>query len=122
MDRTLFERYKASADELDRLVRQDVSVCDVVRGSSPESPYTSHPIKVRGIDLETANWIRERIERLKGEMAVVESAISLAPERTRDVLTLHYVEGLNWAQVQMVLGYSTPDAPRKAAHRYIEEY
>lgn len=123
MERTTFERYAAMLDEIDRLIHEDTTVCDVVRGSSAEPPYCEHQIKVRGVDAERVNWIRERLEHLRGDVAVVETAIALADSKTAEILTLHYREGLTWDQVALVVGgYKNGDGPRRLAERYIDGY
>lgn len=121
--RNLFEDYLFMRAEIDRLLSEDTTASDVVRGSSPESPYTAHTIRVRGIDTQYANWIAERVETLRAQCAEVEAATALAPNSMiRLILIYRYHEGItDWDEVGARLPIpKTGEACRKLAHRYID--
>lgn len=115
----LFEDYVYMQREINRLLSEDTTATDVVRGSSVEAPYTSHSIKVRGIDTQYANWISERVEALRGKCAEVEAAIALAPNsRIRLILMHRFQDGMGWDEVGRLMAKSG-DACRKEANQYL---
>ena len=117
--RQLFEDYVYMRREIDRLLAEDTTATDVVRGSSVEAPYTEHPIKVRGIDTQYAKWIEERVETLRGKCAEVEAAIALAPNsKMRLILMYRYQDGLDWDEVGRRMGKSG-DTCRKEVNQYL---
>lgn len=120
--RQQFDDYIYMRQEIERLLQEDTTATDVVRGSSVEAPYTSHPIKVHGIDTQYARWIAERVETLRGQCAEVEAAIALAPNSLiRLILTYKYVDGLSWDEVgQRLPRAKSGDACRKMAATYID--
>lgn len=122
-DRQYFEDYLYMRQEIDRLLSEDTTATDVVRGSSPEAPYTAHSIKVRGVDTQYAKWIDERVESLRVKCAEVEVAIANAPNSlVRLILMYRYMDGiLNWQDLAEKLGNrKTAEACRKIHQRYFD--
>lgn len=99
---------------------------DTVKGSSSEAPYTSHAIKVSGIDGAKLRANKAEIERLEADCAYVEAAIALAPNsQIKLILELHVYDGLSWAEVSSRLtqyGIAKAEAScKQAAHRYYDQ-
>lgn len=119
----LFDDYVYMRREIKRLMAENTTISDVVRGSSAEAPYTQHTIRISGVDRQYATWIAERVESLTDMCARVEKAVSSAPNSLiRLILTYRYLDGIeNWKQVgEMLPVPRSGDACRKLAHRYID--
>lgn len=116
----LFNDYRFKRIEIERLRADDCIVSDTVKGSHAESPYTAHPIKVKGIDPQQVAANRERLEKLEAECADVEAAIAMAPNsQIRLVLTMRYIDGESWVEIGRQLGMSE-NACRMTAMRYLD--
>lgn len=116
----LFADYRFMRLEIERLKNDACVVSDMVKGSHPESPYTAHPIRVKGVDPQQATANRERIEKLGADCASVEKAIETAPNsQIRLILSLRYIDGDSWADVGRALGMSEA-ACRMKGERYLE--
>lgn len=132
MGLTIKEAFRGYRDAQSRLAtnawRLESEQCtkDAVRGSSSEWPYTFHTMTVSGQDAA-------KVRRILAEMADdrelcrrVEEALSKAPNReVRDILTLHYIEGLKWEEVaDLRMGdkqnTSGSEALRKRAQRFLD--
>lgn len=120
--KTMFNEYIYMKAEIKRLLSEDTTATDVVRGSSVEAPYTQHTIRVSGIDSQYARWIRERIETLQDRCATVEKVIANAPNSLiRLILIYRYQDGMDWEQVGKRLPKQrSGDACRKVAERYLD--
>lgn len=116
----LFNDYRFKRIEIERLRADDCIVSDMVKGSHAESPYTAHPIKVKGIDPQQVAANRERLEKLEAECADVEAAIAMAPNsQIRLVLTMRYIDGESWVEIGRQLDMSE-NACRMTAMRYLD--
>lgn len=122
--RSLFEEYRRKCEQIAQLNADSCLICDVVRGSSAEPPYSTHAIRVAGVDRDRREYNRLRVERLKAECAYVEAAAALAPSQVRAALTLHYLDGLTWEQaaerMQADFPQATTDGIRMSAYRYLD--
>lgn len=114
-----FSDYRFKRMEIERLRSKDFMVSDMVTGSHEESPYTAHPIKVKGVDAQQVKANKERVERLEAECANVEAAINLIrSSKLAMVLRLRYQDGMLWNDVGRELDMSG-DTARKQAEAYI---
>ena len=115
-----FSDYRYMRMEIARLQRDDCNASDIVRGSYPDAPYTAHPVRVAGIDIQRLQSNHERIETLAGKCAEIETIISLAPtSKLRMILSLAYLEDLPWSSVADQFDTSI-DSVRVAADRYLD--
>lgn len=105
---------------------------DTVKGSSPYFPYVEHSIKIRGIDYKGYN---EKIERLQRKLnRRVEELIDLVEDMNdyinniddsliRQILTLRYINGLEWKQVaESIGGNNTADSVRMMHNRFLSSF
>lgn len=123
--RLLFKNYRSNQLEIQRLKNDTCHRIDMVKGSSAESPYTMHPVRISGIDgdQKTANRIRR--ERLEAECAYVDAAIALAPNsQIRMILELWAYDGKHWDEVAAVLASggvdASEDSVKQTAYRYFK--
>lgn len=99
---------------------------DTVSGSSPEWPYTKHTMTVSGRDAAEERYLMARIADDRERCRRVEAAIAKAPNgKIRDIVELHYVEGLSWEDVAELLAGDDLKAPtgagiRKMAQRFLD--
>lgn len=125
--RKLFHDYRAMRAEIEHLRSIDPTVSDLVKGSSSEAPYTQHSVRIRGIDRQYANWIKERIESLSALCAEVEAATALAPASIRLILMLRFHQGLDWEDIADQIPTNgrgeRPDGAsvKKRVERYLKE-
>lgn len=97
---------------------------DVVRGSSPDHPYTAHPMRVSGMNASAVDRINAEVEAAVRKCRAVEAFVEgVEDERTRDILRARYIDGDSWEEInEMYSGGGTgKDAPRKLAERYVEK-
>ena len=120
--RKLCEDYVFMRNEIVKLQSEDTTATDVVRGSLPDAPYTSHSIRVRGIDTQYAKFLDARISSLKAKCALVEDTILNAPNsQVRLILTYRYLDGLDWDSIGEALPRKRGgEACRKVAERYLK--
>lgn len=65
---------------------------------------------------------REMLERYGGEVKELAAWIRAIPDSvTRRAFSLRYVDGLDWLDVAVRMGYGSPDGPRKVCERYLEK-
>ncbi|QUI24884.1 hypothetical protein HZI73_22415 [Vallitalea pronyensis] len=131
------EQFRNQANEIKMLERriqkleQDVSDCvaDTVKASSKHFPYIQHTVRIVGVDaikIDKINRIKERLNKRKAklinEMEKVETFIdSLDDSVVRQIVTLRYVEGLEWNSVaRQVYRFPNGDTARKKVKRFFE--
>lgn len=125
MTKELLESYSyicARIAELEKRERDIVT--DTVSGSSPESPYTQHPIKIKGIARLTPAE-EKYLERLRRKKEAVEDWFDDLPktsERELGVIELHIFKGLSWKKVFRLTSHRSPDAARKCYERALQKY
>jgi DNA-directed RNA polymerase specialized sigma24 family protein len=104
--------------------RKNKQVSDVVRGSSPESPYTAHTIRVNGITTDQADAVlvlQQKREAVAERVTAIENYVYNIPDlRTQRMFQLRYLRGLPWAAVARRMG-TTPDSVRMTCKRYIKK-
>ena len=57
----------------------------------------------------------EQIKRIRGWIKEIPDSV------TRRAFALRYVDGLDWLDVAVRMGYGSPDGPRKVCERYLEK-
>ncbi len=107
-------------------------VTDKVTGSSSYFPYTQRSFQLEGIDVEDFNRRTRRLQsklmKRKSELLELQEQAnelinSIEDSLVRQIITLRYVEGLNWYNVADVIGEnSTSESVRKIAERYLKNY
>ena len=115
--------------------RQDGCICDTVKASSTDYPYTLHNITVSGTSDPQAAYNR------RAEIRETKALISLKIEQRdieygrliryingvddsliRQILTYRYINGFNWTQVAMHIGGgNTADSVKKACYRFLDK-
>lgn len=119
------EVIKKQIEELDY-----TTVTDSVKGSNAYFPYVARNFKIEGLDEEGYNYkfkrLRNKLNRKIDElMDLVEETNefidSIEDSLTRQIITLRYVNGLEWAQVaESIGGNNTADSVRKVAERFLK--
>lgn len=86
---------------------------DTVKGSSPEYPYTEHPVTIRGlIPNPRKEKLQKRLERLERLVSEVDAFL----DAIEDVCVLrairvHFFEGLTWTETAFELEYAKGGEP-----------
>ena len=104
-------------------------VTDTVQGSSPEYPYTMHPIDISGRDKKTEDKLQRKIAEISAaeqQLAEEEKAIkqwidTIPQSRIRRLMRYRYVDNFGWVKIAMTLKYDSADAARMAHNRFIEK-
>ena len=68
-----------------------------------------------GDDSDFMQQNAEQIMRMRGWIQEIPDSV------TRRAFALRYVDGLDWIDVAVRMGYSSPDGPRKVCERYLEK-
>ncbi|MGI5965647.1 MAG: hypothetical protein ACOX65_01755 [Anaerotruncus rubiinfantis] len=68
-----------------------------------------------GDDSDFMKQNAEQIMRMRGWIQEIPDSV------TRRAFALRYVDGLDWIDVAVRMGYSSPDGPRKVCERYLEK-
>lgn len=120
------ELIKQQIQETDCIMTQDS-----VKGSSVDFPYTQHSIKIYGADIKDFDRrmkrLKNRLSRKLSELMDLRDEIneyieSISDSKIRMILTLRYVNGLNWRQIAFSIGgNNTEESVKKAAYRFLKE-
>lgn len=127
MDAQRLKQYRALQREIKQLERQlrqikasrsrpGRMVADTVQTSSPDWPYTEHTLRIRGwlpggmVDKDQIKQLEDLLEdrkrRCVAELVALEGYISsITDSKTRQLLSLRYVEGLTLQEVAQEVGY-----------------
>lgn len=105
-------------------------VNDKVTGSSPFFPYTAMSFRIEGVDSDDYN---RRIKRLQNKLIKRKEELlqlnceankfieNINDSLVRQILTLRYIEGLNWYDVADRIGENnTSESVRKIAERFLK--
>lgn len=101
-------------------------VVDSVRGSSPFFPYTEHSVRIEGIEEKKdklGDYYR-RLAKFQQELEEEERKIDLelqsirSPE-IRQIIRLHYIDGLTYVQIMHKMNYNAPETPRMKLFRFL---
>lgn len=126
------EQYRATKREIreleNRISRlQGQKVSDSVTGSSRSFPYTSHVIKLEGVDVDRVGrlWyrLRKRKNKLLRELEAIEEFVdAIADSDIRQIIQLRYLDGLSWMVVARKLyRYPCGDRARKRITRFFRK-
>lgn len=124
--RELFRNYRSSRLEIRRLESDTCYRVDTVIGSTTESPYTSHPVTIRGVDVLQLKANQAKLAQLKKQVKYVEDAVKTAPNsHTSLILQLWTFDGLTWDKVAAVLTTEGIEASegsvKQTAYRYFSD-
>ena len=122
----LLEQHRAVKKEiiklekrLDRKNKLSVMVSDVVQNG-----YKRHKV-IRGIDykrLDAIEYIEQllqkRYDKLIDNQKKVTEILNELPSDIRQILEHRYIDGMNWIQIQLEMGYSHEDKARKKHDRF----
>ena len=129
------QEIKEIMEEIDQLERQKTVVLQgVVKGSSPDFPYTPQTFRISGYDEYTRDYIvgeirrqqtilNERNQRLLQIQTEVEEWIdSIEDSRIRRIFSMRYLEGMSWQQIaNQIGGGNTADTCRMAHNRFLKK-
>ena len=105
-------------------------VQDSVQGSSSEYPYTSHTMKVEGIEEQRYNLrkkvlkkqYRSKIKRIKKLLKNVEYELNyIKDSEIREIIRMRYEENLSWIQIQIRMNYNSEEKARIKLKRFFEK-
>lgn len=107
-------------------------VTDKVKGSSTYFPYIQRNFTLEGIDTDEYERRVRRLQRKlikrKEKLLELQDEVNnfidgIEDSLVRQIITLRYIEGLNWYEVSDRIGEnSTSESVRKIAERYIKNY
>ena len=112
------------------LQTQEISSCDVVEMSDAEPPFLKHTTKVIGyrVDREALNRLvrqyKSRQRLAQTQLLQVNAFInSIEDSKERELLTLHYIEGLPYWKMPERLGVAGDGSTQfKAIRRIVRKY
>lgn len=105
-------------------------VQDSVQGSSSEYPYTSHTMKIEGIEEQRYNirkkvlkkQYRSKIKRIKKLLKNVEYELNyIKDSEIREIIRMRYEENLSWIQIQIRTKSDSEDKARKKLERFFKK-
>lgn len=123
--RKMFEQYRTAQKLMAKKQRQLEGMdqlTDTVKGSMAEWPYTRQTVTISGRNASEERELREEIRELEELCRSVKETIRKAPNpKTRMLLELRYVEGLDWEEVAEEMGEDVSgDAMRKRAEGFFK--
>lgn len=131
MDKQILEQYidacelvEEAKEELRRLRKQRKRIeQDIVKGSSPEFPYTAHNFHVQGISYSVLKdprsvevqekILQQRIDDAAKIKLQVETWMLTIPQRMQRIIQYRVFEEMTWAQVAMKMGRKATEASVK---------
>lgn len=124
--RELFKNYRSNRLEIRRLRNDSCYRIDTVVGSSAESPYTAHPVTVRGIDTLQLRANKAKAAQLEKQVKYVEDAMKHAPNSQLSlILQMWAFDGLTWDKIAAVLTTEGIDASegsvKQSAYRFFTD-
>lgn len=131
LDKDVFKEYlniKAEIKDLEQRIKKCESeiVIDTVTGSSPEYPYTIHPISICGVanDDSLQNRYRKLVNKLKKEEGEIEKFIETLPQsRYRRILRYRVFDGMSWKEVAAKMGYRYSETTvRRIFNKVVENF
>lgn len=98
---------------------------DTVRGSSPEFPYTEHPITVEGNSNSERIKLERQLERKRAEyyhkVRLAERAIREAEPEMQDILRRRYELGQSLEEIGEAIGYSKGRVSQKISEYFTKD-
>lgn len=137
MDKEQLKQIRYIKSEIDVIENQinniePTMVTDKVTGSSAYFPYVQRSFTLEGIDTEECERRTRRLQRnlikRKEKLLELQEEVNnfidgIEDSLVRQIITLRYIEGLNWYEVSDRIGEnSTSESVRKIAERYIKNY
>lgn len=117
-------------NDTERLARECTTV-DIVRGSERYFPYRQRHFRIEGIQVDLyerrLNRLKNKLQRRLSEAMdlreELEEYIDTVPDSlVRQILSLRYINGLNWNQVAAhVGGGNTADGVRMIHNRFLSK-
>ena len=104
-------------------------VQDSVQGSSSEYPYTSHTMKIEGIEEQRYNLrkkvlkkqYRSKIKRIKKLLKNVEYELNyIKDSEIREIIRMRYEENLSWIQIQIRMRYDSESKAKMKLKRFLK--
>lgn len=102
-------------------------VCDTVRGSMVDYPFTAHTIRIEGISQKSINYrailhaqYRRKHDAVLAHTVKVEYWLeSVRDARVRNIVRYRYMDGMSWREVsRRVYGQRSENRARMALVRY----
>lgn len=125
--RSEFEQYRAMGKRIElkkQQLKEMEHLTDTVKGSSPEWPYTAHPMTVCGRNAAEETEILKQIQELMDRRAKVRRIIEgVEDEETKLMLELKYTYPvkMSWDDVAAEMGEDVGgDAMRKRADNFFD--
>ena len=139
MDKSILEQYidacaliDETKEEIRKLKKQRKRIeQDVVKGSSPEFPYTAQSFHIEGIDYsivkdpgsleQQEEILRQRIEDAAAIKLQVEEWMLTIPQRMQRIIKYKIFEEETWAQVAVRMGRkATENGIKKEFERFMK--
>ena len=123
-------QYKSAKAEIKSIHRElqelpdYIEGTDTVKGSSPEYPYTEHPVTIRGhIPNPRKEKLLTRVERLERIVSEVDAFLDgIEDVNIARAIRLHYVNGQEWWKVAGKMGLEvTAGALKKKTLRFLKK-
>nr|DAI70140.1 MAG TPA: Protein of unknown function (DUF722) [Caudoviricetes sp.] len=125
------ELIKETEQDIRRLeTEKSTVVCDKVKGSMREFPYTERNFAVSGISDRTAiekkidseyAVLEERKRKAEEIKQQVQAIINRATPRMQRIIRYKYLEGLTWRQISLKLHNATEEGVRKEFERFLKK-
>ncbi len=125
------ELIKETENDIRRLeTKKSASICDKVKGSIKEFPYTERSFSISGkpdktivekkIDSEYAilEERKKKAEEIKQQVQVI---INSATPRMQRIIRYKYMENLTWKQISLKLHNTTEEGVRKEFERFLKK-
>jgi hypothetical protein len=102
-------------------------VCDTVRGSMPEHPFTAHTIRIEGISTKSIRYrsflnaqYRRKHERVLAQTIEIEQWLDTVRDaKIRCIVRYRYIDGKDWREVsRRVYGQRSYNRAYMALARY----
>ena len=137
IDKKVLEQLSSLNIELDNIEKRleeietkpRETVKDSVRGSCSEYPYTSHTMKIEGIEEQRYNirkkvlkkQYRSKIKRIKKLLKNVEYELNYIEDaEIREIIRMRYEENLSWIQIQIRMRYDSESKAKMKLKRFLK--
>ncbi len=127
------ELIKETENDIRRLeTKKSASICDKVKGSRKEFPYTERSFSISGSEKPDKTIIEKKIdseyaileerkkkaEEIKQQVQVI---INSATPRMQRIIRYKYMENLTWKQISLKLHNTTEESVRKEFERFLKK-
>lgn len=123
-------QYKSAKAEIKSIHRElqeltdYIGGTDTVKGSSPEYPYTVHPVTIRGlIPNPRKEKLQKRLERFEQLVSKIDAFLDAIEDvNVARAIRLHYVNGQEWWKVAGKMGLEiTAGSLKKKILRFLKK-